>query len=275
MLFDVPVPIFRWTCAYSLDYSLVTSLIPAVDPISVIKGDTHVTPALIELCKVPVCPSACPPIYMVNNGAIYTVSEIIHVSLTMESPTYNPQNVVYVEDLYLSCDSQPGNVEVSLVKGGCSTNTLSAVIGHNGESRTVCASFRVPRLLRCTMFYVHGKLASIRKSLLQSCVGGTDANPESVSGKMRRSLERFVTNTSKVQIGPIYTIAGSNGAAKTEVFPGAAIDANTDVGIVDKTTDPNSTLNQQVLVVGTSILGSGALLFCISMWAYFLTRAAK
>uniref|UniRef100_H2ZNM9 ZP domain-containing protein n=1 Tax=Ciona savignyi TaxID=51511 RepID=H2ZNM9_CIOSA len=29
MLFDVPVPIFRWTCAYSLDYSLVTSLIPA------------------------------------------------------------------------------------------------------------------------------------------------------------------------------------------------------------------------------------------------------
>uniref|UniRef100_H2YJN0 EGF-like domain-containing protein n=1 Tax=Ciona savignyi TaxID=51511 RepID=H2YJN0_CIOSA len=86
-LFDIPVPVITWSCTYTEKYSIVTSLQPAVDPIRNQLSGVIQRQATVELCKVGnACPNACPPMFTVNSGAVYTVSEVIHLTLTVPRP---------------------------------------------------------------------------------------------------------------------------------------------------------------------------------------------
>lgn len=38
----------------------------------------------ISLCKVADCPARCPDVYEVSGGAVYTIGEIIHVTMSLD-----------------------------------------------------------------------------------------------------------------------------------------------------------------------------------------------
>lgn len=52
-------------------------------------NDSVPSKATLELCKISnACPSACPRLYSVRSGATYTISETIHVTVSVDSPIF-------------------------------------------------------------------------------------------------------------------------------------------------------------------------------------------
>uniref|UniRef100_F6VWX3 ZP domain-containing protein n=2 Tax=Ciona intestinalis TaxID=7719 RepID=F6VWX3_CIOIN len=231
-LFDIPIPAITWICTYNDQYSIVTSLRPAVDPIRNELSGVIQQQATVELCKVGgACPNACPPLFTVNDGALYTVAEIIHVTLSVQPPQ---NTVVYVKQLYLSCQASAGSNDISLVTNGCSANVLSTSINLNGMGNTVCLSFRVPRFKSCTSFYIHGELSAADPATLQRCSLGNGYVRSAVTGnssaylggsrKKRMLVKRSSEEDSSViLIGPIYVIEGEVGLGSSDTFPNSSV----------------------------------------------------
>uniref|UniRef100_H2YJQ9 ZP domain-containing protein n=1 Tax=Ciona savignyi TaxID=51511 RepID=H2YJQ9_CIOSA len=301
VLFDVPIPIFRWSCSYDSNYKVVTSLSPAVEPLRVAKTGVRLIQASVELCKIAsACPNACPPLYNVNQGAVYTVSETIHVTISASySNNAATAGPVYLQQLYLSCSSQPGSVDVALVSNGCTTSVLSTTISMNGVSNVVCVSFRVPRMLACSSFYVHGMLAS--GSARQACPGDfvrsalTNVDAESESepelepsegldvetepgARKRRSVRAVrilnpANATNVIHIGPIVVIPSSPGKPYTEIL--SSVNKRTKFPKIpvlrQPSTEPTTFLgpSRQTVILATSIVGGCALLLiCITLYVY-------
>uniref|UniRef100_H2YJM9 Uncharacterized protein n=1 Tax=Ciona savignyi TaxID=51511 RepID=H2YJM9_CIOSA len=282
-LFDIPVPVITWSCTYTEKYSIVTSLQPAVDPIRNQLSGVIQRQATVELCKVGnACPNACPPMFTVNSGAVYTVSEVIHLTLTVPRPPTD--NVVLVKSLYLSCESNPGSKGVSLVTGGCSANVLSTTIGLNGQSNSVCISFRVPRMKGCSSFYIHGELAAAVPNSLQRCSSGVGFVRSAVSGgvsaqvpndtvisrrKRRDLLVRDASdNSSVVLIGPIFVIDGELGVGSSELFPNASV-------IVVPKEPPHTTTALSGTAIATAAIGGFALLLLFVTVLSFVYKCRK
>uniref|UniRef100_F6SGW2 ZP domain-containing protein n=1 Tax=Ciona intestinalis TaxID=7719 RepID=F6SGW2_CIOIN len=289
VLFDVPIPIFRWTCSYTENYSIVTRLQPTVEPLRIVKGDTVMRQAVAELCKVQsACPGACPPLFSVKEGAAYTVSEMIHLTISLQTPTMTGQ-ALYLYSLTLSCSSTPGSSDaVSLVTAGCSSNILSTTFGRNGQSGTVCVSFRVPRMMGCNMMYIHGSMKSAVPSTLSACPGADGVILRSASSvpdtddvnntdvRKRRSAVTTTTNdddntTAIVSVGPIFIFPGSPGTPQSELFPGAAVLPESDDSLPEGV--PTSPLaKQSMIIVTTIVVVATLLLICIVLYVY-VTRA--
>uniref|UniRef100_H2Z1R6 ZP domain-containing protein n=1 Tax=Ciona savignyi TaxID=51511 RepID=H2Z1R6_CIOSA len=281
-LFDIPIPVFRWACSYKSNYNIVTSLRPTVEPMRIQKGDTLRKRAVVELCKVAsACPNACPPLFSVDKGAVYTVSEPIHMSISIDQSVMT-NNGIYLQELYLSCSASADNLgKVSLVSGGCSNNILATALTRNGQSTTVCVSFRVPRMLGCQMMYIHGTLASRPLNTLTACPGSNgfvrsavaegsdDLSEDSQSDERRkRSLERSNV-TAVVAVGPIYIITGSPGNPVSEIFPGAAVGLQTKSSTPEPEDLPGTPVSRQSgLVILVIIVISSLILLCISVYVY-------
>uniref|UniRef100_F6VWW5 Transmembrane protein Vc182 n=1 Tax=Ciona intestinalis TaxID=7719 RepID=F6VWW5_CIOIN len=303
VLFDVPIPVFRWSCTYNSNYKVLASIRPTVGPIRIDKLGTVVQQASVELCKVAsACPGSCPPLYNVNKGAVYTVSETIHASIRAVRDQNNIAAVttVYLKNLYLSCNRDPGSVDVSLVTNGCVESVLSTSISLNGVGSVVCVSFRVPRMLSCQSFYIHGSLASgttpigcsarFRSATSESDAESVpevdavsqdpDVESEPVSKRKRRFASSFrlidpTNQTGVIRVGPITIIRGNKGKAHFEAFPVGSDISKRGVMVNKQTTltDPqpaSPAFSQQAAVLVTSIVGGFALLMCfISLYVYF------
>ena len=73
-----------------------------------------------SLCKVSVCDAKCPAHLTVTEGATYTVTEILHLGLTVSSPSENEQSafVTEIDEAFLSCSNDENeDGKVNLVKG--------------------------------------------------------------------------------------------------------------------------------------------------------------
>nr|XP_039257645.1 uncharacterized protein LOC120334241 isoform X1 [Styela clava] len=201
-MFDMPIPVAEFQCSYERQYTVVTSLRPVVSTPTVVTGRQIITPS-ISLCKVPACPGVCPLNFAVNGGAIYTVGEMIHVTMSIDSGN----QVTGIDEMYLSCSPVPStNNIVGIVQAGCgTTNGLPCEITTSAVGHTVCVSFQTPRSMSCQEFYIHAKLVSCDRGSVGACSDNFRVNRCLVSRK-RRSL-----GSAPIALGPIVVINGSVG----------------------------------------------------------------
>ncbi|XP_039257650.2 uncharacterized protein LOC120334245 [Styela clava] len=201
-MFDMPIPVAEFQCRYERQYRVVTSIRPVVSTPAVITGRQLITPS-ISLCKTLSCPDSCPSNFAVNGGAVYTVGEMIHVTMSLDSGN----QVTGVEEMYLSCSPAPSASSiVGIVQAGCGTTAgLPCKITTSAVGHTVCVSFQTPRSLSCQEFYIHAKLVSCDRSSVGVCSDNSRANRCLVSRK-RRSVD-----SAPMAIGPILLVNGSAG----------------------------------------------------------------
>ncbi|XP_039251945.2 uncharacterized protein LOC120329404 [Styela clava] len=253
--YDMPVPVINFECTYTKEYIIVTSLQPAIDQPPTLRetGFTRVR-GTIELCKVSSsCPNTCPTNFAVREAAVYTIGEMIHLNIRGDQSI---QGIVALKTLYLSCDASPSNAIVRLVTNGCpggSQNYMPTRVTYSGRSSSVCASFQVPRLQGCPVFYIHAELETCIPSV------GCTYNPSTcgqqiMPGRRRRDLnetEHKVTNV----FGPIYVLSGERGVPYETLFPNTTIVSSPAQFLEPK---PASEIVQDstslLLIVGLSLL---------------------
>nr|XP_039251447.1 uncharacterized protein LOC120328925 isoform X1 [Styela clava] len=201
-MFDMPIPVAEFQCRYERQYRVVTSLRPVVSTPAVITGRQLITPS-ISLCKVLACPSTCPTNFAVSGGAVYTVGEMMHVSMSLDSGN----QVTGIDEMYLSCSPVPSTANVvGIVQAGCGTTAgLPCEIATSAVGHTVCVSFQTPRSMSCQEFYIHAKLVSCDRGSVGTCSDNASVNRCLVSRK-RRSVD-----SAPIALGPIVLINGSIG----------------------------------------------------------------
>ncbi|CAK8693984.1 unnamed protein product [Clavelina lepadiformis] len=161
-LYDMPFPVLDWSCTFNYDLDVVASLQPVIDvQRSKISGGHQYT-ASVSLCKVSSCQRSCPPSLVVGAGAIYTVSETIHLSINFKATHLFPtSSFTDVARTFLSCSQDPswsGEI-VPLSDTGCDLNSpLDVRAGSSSSQHAACMSFNVPRFHQCTTIYIHLRL---------------------------------------------------------------------------------------------------------------------
>nr|XP_039256867.1 uncharacterized protein LOC120333599 [Styela clava] len=201
-MFDMPIPVAEFQCRYERQYRVVTSLRPVVSTPAVITGRQSITPS-ISLCKVPACPSTCPTNFAVSGGAVYTVGEMMHVTMSLDSGN----QVTGIDEMYLSCSPVPSTANiVGIVKSGCGTTAgLPCEITTSAVGHTVCVSFQTPRSMSCQEFYIHAKLISCDRGSVGTCSDNASVDRCLLSRK-RRSVD-----SAPIALGPILLLNGSIG----------------------------------------------------------------
>nr|BAF56475.1 VC70-like protein-2 [Halocynthia roretzi] len=207
--FDMRLPIIKFQCIYRWEYKITTSLVPIVPKPILIEDEVYRRPS-ISLCKVRACPASCPSKFLVSDSAIYTVGEMIHVTMTLDAGSM----VTGIDYLYLSCSSTPSTTDaVEIVRGGCGTRSgLPCEITQSASSHIVCVSFQTPRSLSCQKFYIHGRLNDCNRGEVQTCQSDSSVRTCPTSRK-RRSVEM----SEEISMGPIYILAGSQGIAHLKI----------------------------------------------------------
>ncbi|CAK8694885.1 uncharacterized protein LOC143446010 [Clavelina lepadiformis] len=283
-LYDMPLPVLRFSCVYASEYNVVTSLQPTIDTVRASYEGEILMNTAVQLCKTPSCPSDCPQLFSVNQGAVYTVSEMIHVSMSVNFATPqpfaanapNPNDMAIVKQMYLSCSSTPGQQDILLIDNGCESTLLRSRITRESVDRTVCVSFRVPRMFNCSVMYIHAKLNLVPKNSLTPCPYGNGYYSPSLGRRRRASGLRFPENsTTSVKIGPIFILEGSRGSPLSEVFPQNNTMVLRDAVYPSRLTTPPSrqeSLTEHYGVVAASIVGVLALVVLV-LFVAFISRS--
>ncbi|XP_076802941.1 uncharacterized protein LOC143446947 isoform X3 [Clavelina lepadiformis] len=161
-LYDMPFPVLDWSCTFNYDLDVVASLQPVIDVQRSNISGGHQYTASVSLCKVSSCQRSCPPSLVVGAGAIYTVSETIHLSINFKATHLFPtSSFTDVARAFLSCSQDPswsGEI-VPLSDTGCDLNSpLDVRAGSSSSQHAACMSFKVPRFHQCTTIYIHLRL---------------------------------------------------------------------------------------------------------------------
>nr|CAB3244860.1 transmembrane protein Vc569 [Phallusia mammillata] len=230
-LFDMPVPVLDFTCIYDRNYSVVTSLMPKIDTV-----DRQITRSgnfdvRYGLCKVPLCignMQECPGIYKVGREepAVYTVGQMLHFHvkvLTMQDIVFQKTLVNTLEELFLSCDSNPFQQRlVTIASQGCPVPTAFATSVTAGlvlDPQSICASLQVPRATSsgCKTIYLHARILLCDKNDLRVC--NSDPNVlYCASARKRRAVDN--EESAHFAIGPINVVQGSKGRAMEQLHIG-------------------------------------------------------
>lgn len=204
----MPIPAAWFECKYERIYNLVTSLRPIISVPPVISARRTILPT-ISLCKKPSCPAKCEDDFFLSGGAAYTVGQLIHVTMSLDSGSL----VTGIQDVVLSCVSdETAPYFAEIVRGGCAVKSvgLPTDIRSSFSSHVVCVSFQTPKPYLCHEFYIHARLQSCSTSSLQACPQSKGVT-YCTSSRRRRSTESF-------SVGPILVLDTSKpGVSRIEM----------------------------------------------------------
>ncbi|XP_076802956.1 uncharacterized protein LOC143446955 [Clavelina lepadiformis] len=162
-LYDMPFPVLDWSCTFNYDLDVVASLEPVIDVQRANVSREQKYTASVSLCKVSSCQQSCPSYLLVGPGAVYTVSETIHLSVNFNTNhnLFATSTFTDISNAFLSCssDTTAGMDQVSLSGTGCNYNSaLDVRMGAITSQHAACMSFKVPRFHQCTTIYIHLRL---------------------------------------------------------------------------------------------------------------------
>uniref|UniRef100_F6TYE2 Transmembrane protein Vc569 n=1 Tax=Ciona intestinalis TaxID=7719 RepID=F6TYE2_CIOIN len=223
--FDMPVPVIQFTCIYSSEYSVVMSLQPVVNVSMQNITEYGNFEAVVNICRIKSCPSACPTQHSLNDGAAYTVGDQVHLSVSTTNITkafIRNQTTITVKEMYLSCSRyQDSGSAIQLIHQGCSVGSgisMSVTTGNTNNSTVpACVSFQLPisSSSNCRTIFIHIRLLLCSNEQLQECSSG--------SGIMKcPSRRKRSINDAELDavVGPISVIPGEQGGDILEVWEG-------------------------------------------------------
>nr|CAB3266430.1 transmembrane protein Vc569 [Phallusia mammillata] len=217
---DMPVPVLDFSCVYARQYDIMSSLEPLTDPnvVKIVRSGSF--EANVEMCKISSCPQKCPTQYQVLNEAVYTIGEMIHVRINVETNQKllnQPDLVLTVEDIFLSCSSDifmPEFAQIVAETSSCPGNPgfpFSVTSGQIASPHSVCLSFQVPKAANCDLFFLHARLSLCAAVNVKSCEHPNFAYCASRSKRSSDDHDVMSNDVTYTFIGPIHILRGSRG----------------------------------------------------------------
>ncbi|CAK8679278.1 unnamed protein product [Clavelina lepadiformis] len=210
-VYDMPFPILDWSCIFNYDLDIVTSLQPVIDVHRPNLSSVQTYDASLSLCKVSACQQPCPSHLLVKGGAVYTISETIHLSidLNINKNLFPSSTFIDITSAFLSCSNDPSRTSdtVALSGTGCNINpALDVQLGGTSSQNGACLSFKVPRLQQCTTIYVHLRLriCDPQDALVQYCPSGLQV--QHCPARLTKRSTRDDTDVTYHVIGPITVV---------------------------------------------------------------------
>ncbi|XP_076802947.1 uncharacterized protein LOC143446950 [Clavelina lepadiformis] len=218
-LYDMPRPLLDFSCSFNYSLDIVTSIQPVIDMTRPkLHSETRYKLA-VNLCKVSVCQlDGCPDNYVINEGAIYTVSNRVHLSINViPNLLFSATGSVHigVEKAFLSCSNSRdvSSNNLILVERCSNFAPLSVSVGQSRRNKA-CLSFIVPRMLRCNRVFIHLRvsLCGLAEQTTQVCNDGSTY--KSCPTRTKRHVTNNVTSEQSYHvIGPLMFVeyvAGKN-----------------------------------------------------------------
>ncbi|CAK8693992.1 unnamed protein product [Clavelina lepadiformis] len=221
-LYDMPFPALDWTCTFNYDLDVVASLQPVVDNQRPSLPRVNSFDASVSLCKISTCQQSCPSDLVVGAGAVYTVSETIHLSVNFNIATsiFSASPFTDIASAFLSCSpdtsSAKDTVELSSTGTGCNYNSaLDVRAGASSSQHAACMSFKVPRFHQCTTIYIHLRLRICSSADVTTSICSSNERVQHCPARLtKRSLSDKDADVAYHVIGPI-TIVDSGVEAMT------------------------------------------------------------
>nr|CAB3266429.1 fibropellin-1-like [Phallusia mammillata] len=238
---DMPVPIATFECVYSGDYTFISSLRPVLTEFPTISEEVRFTPQ-VSLCKTSACPAACPTGLSIVREAVYTVGQIVYITLTTQPiGNTNMQSIMHstLSRLVLSCGETRFFPGVELVTDGCmapteNVNNLDFVLSQSGIGHVICLSFRAARLASCkSQFFIHADIQICQAKNKQPCPGS--ANVERCLRPTSRKRRAIPSSEQPIVIGPFYVFEKGSGIPRLNYTE----DGDKDLQVVDKKDIPS------------------------------------
>jgi len=214
-LFSIPLPIFRFECRYSLDMKFSSPIQPIIveDDVTDVGGESEesINSGSLVLCKeVNKCVEECPPSLTVGSRGVYTVGERVNAIIKPHGE-FTGTSGLLIRKLYLSCSAKRSVRPIlTLVENGCSTGSISTVVGRSLTS--VCVSFQVLRISEdhSTLcdggIYIHATMSDCPS--YTKCPNSLEYTSCEVRSK--RQVRDSVSVQSEVY-GPIYVVEKNGG----------------------------------------------------------------